>query len=153
MELFPVLFLIISLVASIVSSAKKEKEKQAARTRQAESAKRRAQTLQQMQQAAPKAAPVMPAMSFADVPGMVAAPTVHTHLQPDCVTHDAPGSLGVVSDEGKDPCHEEQLTFDRTLPEAAEARPALTFDWTGDSMVKAVVMSEILTRPQQRRAR
>lgn len=154
MELFPALILIVSLFASIASSAKKEKEKQAAQARQAESLKRRTETLQKLQQQRVQtpAAPA-PSISFADVPGTVAAPTVHTHLQPDCAVHDAAGSLNFASNEGKDPCHEEQLTHARTgRPENAEAG-GLQLDWTGDGLVKAFVMSEILTRPQQRRAR
>ena len=82
-------------------------------------------------------------------------PTVHTHLQPDCDTHDAPtsGSLNVVSPEGKDPCHQEQLPQRRqSVAEAAPAeQPGLTLDWNGEAMVKAFVMQEVLTRPCDRR--
>ena len=77
--------------------------------------------------------------------------TVHTHYAPDCATHDAPGSLGVTSLEGKDPCHENQLPD--ALPQLRETaeQPGLTLDWSGDAMVRAFVMQEVLTRPCDRR--
>jgi len=81
-------------------------------------------------------------------------PLVHPHLQPDCDEHDKPGSLGVTSTEGKDPCHEEQLTIDRTPLFTSDAEHSgLSLDWSGNAMVKAFVMQEVLTRPCQRRAR
>ena len=60
---------------------------------------------------------------------------------------------GVTSMEGKDPCHEDELTLERTYAEAPQQQGGLTFDWSGESMVKAFVMQEVLTRPSQRRAR
>lgn len=65
------------------------------------------------------------------------------------------GSLHADTHEGEDPCHEAELT-----PVAAPAamiptpveRPGLTLDWHGDSMVKAFIMQEVLTRPCQRHA-
>ena len=84
----------------------------------------------------------------------VAQPTVHTHLDPDCEVHDAPtsGSLNVRSTEGKDPCHEDQLPPQRPAVQAPAAeKPSLTLDWSGDAMVRAFVMQEVLTRPCDRR--
>ena len=93
-------------------------------------------------------------MPEAAVPKQLIEPTVHAHVQPDCEAHDTPGSLGVASSEGKDPCHEQQLTHARFVQEQeAENEGGLTFDWSGESMVKAFVMQEILTRPCQRQAR
>lgn len=84
----------------------------------------------------------------------VIEPTVHAHTAPDCVTHDAPGSLGVASPEGKDPCHAAQLP-DPLQPRPAYAVaseiPGLSLEWSGENMVKAVIMQEVLTRPCQRR--
>ena len=82
-----------------------------------------------------------------------AQPLVHEHLEPDCDTHDQAGSLGVTSMEGKDPCHEEQLTHSRPVDAAETVQPGLTMEWTGDAMVKAFVMQEVLTRPCDRRPR
>ena len=82
-----------------------------------------------------------------------ASVSVHAHLEPDCETHDIAGSLGVTSSEGKDPCHEEQLEHRRILPADDEPKPGITFDWSGDAMVKAFVMQEVLTRPCQRNSR
>lgn len=94
-----------------------------------------------------------PAQPFA-APLQPAQPMVHTHLEPDCETHDASGSLAFLSTEGKDACHEDQLSDMRSAPTAMqEARPGLSLDWSGDSMVKAFVMQEVLTRPAQRQMR
>lgn len=156
-DLFPAIFIIIGMVASIVSSSKKEKAKKEAEERRRQIAAARTKATQESA-AAPKpmpavqpvvegrAAPVRPPLA-------VAQPQVHVHLEPDCDTHDAPGSLGVSSMEGKDPCHEDDLTYSRTYAEDAEQAGGLTFDWSGQSMVKTIVMQEVLTRPCQRRAR
>lgn len=153
-DLFSVIIVIIGIVASIASSAKKRRNSKAAMQQfQSEASARKAE--QQKKEPHPYA-PVqtmMPAMSVAEAPGQVVAPTVHAHVQRDCDTHDAPGSLGVTSLEGKDPCHEDELTLERSFAEPAPAEGGLTFNWTGNSMVHAVVMQEVLTRPSQRRAR
>lgn len=146
-----VVFVIIIIIGSAISTASK-----ASKRRVAEAAKRSASPVRPAPaQPHPYAAQptVMPPMSFSDVPGQVIAPTVHPHEQPDCVTHDAPGSLGVTSLEGKDPCHAEQLKAVRTVQAPAPEQPVLTFDWSGESMVKAFIMQEVLTRPCQRQAR
>ena len=154
-ELIPALFILIATVAGIFSSAKKEKERKAAAERHKAAAAARVQAAQQKMQSAAKpqsTKAAVPPRSFSNVPGQVITPTVHTHIQPDCDVHDAQGSLNFASTEGKDPCHEDELTMERSLPEAPAQAGSLTFDWTGDSMVKAVVMQEVLTRPAQRAA-
>lgn len=97
------------------------------------------------------AAPITPVAPAARV--APAQPLVHEHLEPDCDTHDQAGSLGVTSMEGKDPCHKEQLTHSRPVDAAETVQPGLTLEWTGDAMVKAFVMQEVLTRPCDRRPR
>lgn len=152
-DLFSAIIVIIGIVASIVSSSKKAKAKKAAgdvhwpaplQPKPAE--KKESHPYAPVQT-------MMPAMSVSEAPGQVIAPTVHAHIQPDCETHDKPGSLGVTSMEGKDPCHEDELTLERTFAEPTQQEGGLTFNWTGSSMVNAVVMQEVLTRPCQRRAR
>ena len=64
------------------------------------------------------------------------------------------GSLQTDTLEGEDPCHEEQ--FDEmdagVALEPAPQEPApLQLDWKGESMVKAFIMQEVLTRPCQRK--
>lgn len=87
-------------------------------------------------------------------PGRVAQPQVHAHLAPDCDEHEDEGSLHYQSTEGVDPCHDDELP-DRHTPRPAvqppREQPGLTLEWTGDALVKSVVMQEILTRPCQRR--
>lgn len=98
--------------------------------------------------AAPKAT-VAPAMT-------VAQPLVHTHLAPDCDEHDRSGSLGVTTQEGKDACHEDQLApvnAPRPTISFPKEEPGLQLDWSGENMVKAFVMQEVLTRPCDRRRR
>lgn len=148
-DLFPAIVVIIGIIGSIVSSAKKEKEKKAAEEKRKSAAAARVQAAQQ-KQAVAKAATVLPPMPAPASP--VITPTVHAHVEPDCATHDQPGSLGVTSLEGKDPCHEDELTLERTFAEPTQPEGGLTFDWTGNSMVKAVIMQEVLTRPAQRAA-
>ena len=150
-ELFPVLIFLIIGVANTISKA--QKKARAAAQKQTVFADAPSAPAKAEHPYAPAQPTVLPPLPFADVPGQVITPTVHPHVQPDCSTHDKPGSLGVTSTEGKDPCHEEQLTHVRTNEEPAADASGLTFDWTGDSMVKAFVMQEVLTRPAKRFAR
>lgn len=159
-DLFGAVVIIIGIIASIISSAKKEKEKKAAMEKHKAAAVARLEAAQKQKAAAkPMTAPpivdvpVAAAVPISSaVPLTVAAPTVHPHIETDCETHDQPGSLGVVSMEGKDLCHEDELTLERTFAEEVEPEGGLTFDWTGESMVKAVIMQEVLTRPVNRAA-
>lgn len=86
----------------------------------------------------------------------VAAPRVHTHLAPDCDRDDPSGSMEFVSTEGVDPCHDDDLPS-RLSPRPGfpmmREQPGLTLEWTGDALVKSVIMQEVLTRPCQRRRR
>lgn len=83
------------------------------------------------------------------------APRVHTHVAPGGPAHDVQGSMAFQSTEGVDLCHEDMLPDVEkerpgfSLPE--EERPGLNLQWTGDAMVKSFIMSEVLTRPCQRR--
>lgn len=77
------------------------------------------------------------------------------------------GSLGEDSLEGVDPCHEDELapaeypchaspdamSGAAARPRAAAQPSKLNLHWSGDEMLRAVVMSEILTRPCDRRRR
>ena len=80
------------------------------------------------------------------------APTV---LQPtvSVTAHDDSiylGSLGAVTGEGYDPCHEEQLSSlsaaETYQPAPQPASPGLQLSWTGKDVVRGIVMSEILKR-------
>lgn len=148
-ELMPAaIFIIAGLVGTALKAAKKAQNGNPYAQAASPARPAAAKPAQPYQPAQPTVTP-----SVADIPGQTIAPTVHAHLQPDCDTHDAPGSLGVTSTEGKDPCHEEQLTHVRTVQEPAHEEPGMTFDWSGENMVKAFVMQEVLTRPCQRHAR
>lgn len=156
-ELFPALLVIVIGIISTISKAAKKQQSRAA----VEAHRAAAQARTGTAEPAPIPHAVVPAMSFGDVPGQVAAPvikpspalapTVHPHIQPDCDTHDVPGSLGVTSMEGKDPCHEDELTLERTVATPAKPEGGLQLEWSGENMVKAFIMQEVLTRPAQRR--
>ena len=156
-ELFPALLVIVIGIISTISKAAKKQQSRAA----VEAHRAAAQARTGTAEPAPIPHAIVPAMSFGDVPGQVAAPvikpspalapTVHPHIQPDCDTHDVPGSLGVTSMEGKDPCHEDELTLERTVAAPAKPKGGLQLEWSGENMVKAFIMQEALTRPAQRR--
>lgn len=154
------IIVLIGAIAAIVNSVQKEKKKQRTIAAQpvASAARppKQAAPAPQPAQAAPAAKPVSMASMLPrqeSIP-QPAQPQVHTHLDPDCAAHDAPsGSLSVTSPEGKDPCHEAQLTSARELLTEEVTQPGLTLDWSGDAMVKAFIMQEVLTRPCDRRKR
>lgn len=170
-ELFPFIFVVIALISSLTAAVKKAGKKAEAHPFGASPVKTKSAAPKQPHPYAPAQPIVAPALSTSDVPGQVIVPTVapapsasdvpdqvivptvHAHVEPDCDTHDAPGSLGQTSSEGKDPCHEEQLTHVRTIEEPASEQGGLVFNWSGENMMKAVIMQEVLTRPCQRRAR
>lgn len=152
-DLFSVVIVIIGVIASIAASAKKAKDRNAAEERHKAAVAQRVNAAQQkmaaeaVRSALPTAVSALTSVMSAV---QVAQPQVHVHLQPDCDTHDAPGSTGTVSNEGKDPCHAEQLTMTHTFSEESEPGSGLTFDWSGENMVKAFVMQEVFTRPANR---
>ena len=166
-DIFELLVALIAIIVGvIVKSQKSYNRSEAAKQRLAaaeqarknyarsEAAAEEVRTMQSRAAAAPQHA--APVLTPADIPGQVVmpiVPTVHPHIEPDCETHDAPGSLGVATMEGKDPCHEEQLTMERAADEPAPAEGGLTFDWSGQNMVKAFVLQEVLTRSAQRMQR
>ncbi|MDD6050682.1 MAG: hypothetical protein PUC00_05360 [Clostridiales bacterium] len=142
----------IIIVGSIIASISKRKKKAAA-AHAASYHNPQPEKPAPQQQAKPATPTIMPTLSFGDVPGQVIAPTVHPHVEPDCDTHDMPGSLGETSEEGKDPCHDEQLIHPRQAVEVPAEETAQPFQWSGSNMMKAVIMQEVLNRPCQRRAR
>lgn len=158
------LFIIIAIVSSL-SKANKQKNGQAVqRTRQ--------QTMQQrpvQQQTAQSQRTARQHAGQQDVPYVAEeapmAPVEHHHtVQPTITvtphTDDMfAGSMYAESTEGYDPCHEDELQPEvnpcevspAAVPQPAPAAGGLQLKWTGDEMVRAFVMSEVLTRPQDRR--
>lgn len=121
-----------------------------------------AQEAQNARQAQPKPAPIEQArMNAGDrTPPQsaqpVAAPQVHSHLALECDLDGPSGSMDFISTEGYDPCHDDELP-DRSVPRPGvpmmEERPGLALEWTGDALVRSVIMQEVLTRPCQRQRR
>lgn len=147
-DIFGFIVVIIGAVAAIINAASKKKQ-------QAQTQYPPVVNMPVQPQAAPAAKPASMSSMLPprEASPQTAQPTVHTHLEPDCDVHDASGSLNFRSLEGKDPCHEEQLPASRTSQPEQSDGPGLTLNWTGDNLVKAIVMQEVLTRPCQRRAR
>ena len=60
------------------------------------------------------------------------------------------GSMNAVTGEGYDPCHDEQLApltlAENAVPAAEAAEGGLQLNWTGNEIVRGIVMSEILKR-------
>ena len=80
-------------------------------------------------------------------------PLASTLYEPDHDDSVFTGSLGPVTTEGYDPCHEEQLSGmepvcqpGREPLSPAETSPGLPLGWTGNDIVRGIVMSEILNR-------
>ena len=76
-------------------------------------------------------------------------PTVY---EPDHDDSVFTGSLGPVTSEGYDPCHEEQISGLELVCQPGKEEPApktvpgLPLGWTANDMVRGIVMSEILNR-------
>lgn len=135
-----ILWLVIGLPLSILN--KVAKQQQAARGAKPGTAKpkRQAPAAEPQKTAAPSA-PAEPARPT------VMQPTITVTEHDDSVYM---GSLNAVTGEGYDPCHEEQLsavTYESAAP-AETAVPGLQLSWTGNEIVRGVVMSEILNRKQ-----
>ena len=97
--------------------------------------------------AAPAPAPEAPAPEPAATPQVrELQPTVRVHNHDDSIYR---GSMNAVTGEGYDPCHEEQLsslTLAETIEPEPVAAPGFQLHWTGDEIVRGLVISEILKR-------
>lgn len=97
---------------------------------------------------------VHPCDVHSSAPKQVAQPRVQTRVQVTEKPQVVLGSMGVDSHEGIHPCDEhedELLQSDRPLVPVPVEKPGIQLEWTGDNMVKAFIMQEVLTRPGQRR--
>ncbi len=66
------------------------------------------------------------------------------------------GSMNAVTGEGYDPCHEEDLAGLNSVEAVQAVRPVadvhkLPFGWTGNDVVRGIMVSEILNRKTGRR--
>jgi hypothetical protein len=97
--------------------------------------------------AAPAAAPESPAPQPAAAPQVrELQPTVYVTGHDDSVYR---GSMNAITGEGYDPCHNEQLaplTQLETIEHVQTTTPGLQLNWTGDEIVRGLVISEILKR-------
>lgn len=163
MDLITILLIFWAVFRSISNNKKKKTAKQQPKasifdTDKAEQ-QRRAQNAGKANAPQRRPAPAKPApkqMSMLPPRLETAKPQVHTHLAPDCDEHDRTGSLAYISKEGKDACHEDMLApADAARPGVCtpEEQGGLQLDWSGENMVRAFVMQEVLTRPCDRRRR
>ena len=167
MDLFWVLIVVGLIVRAVGNSRKKKEQQQAKRQRQTmeeifgQDAAKPAGVQRTESKPAPKPVPrpaeMLPPLRQEPAREAV-APRVHVHTAPACPVDDDTGSLHYHSTEGVDPCHEEQLPSmhaprpEPVTPPVTE-KPRLALEWTGESMVKAFIMQEVLTRPCERRGR
>ena len=157
---------LIVIVFSLIAMVNKNKKKQQ------KTQERRPITVG-MEPNAPKAVttPAAPAQPATMLPPRPAAKPAAAQMSIDDYVARSAGKHGSmegrtdhsahISCEGHDPCHEEQLRPavrpSRTAPAAAgatiafrEEDPALRLNFTGDELVRAFVMQEVLTRPCER---
>ena len=77
-------------------------------------------------------------------------PMVPTISVTDRGTEVYQGSMNALTGEGDDPCHEEDLqglnAAETSSLQVVQESHALPFGWTGDDMVRGIVVSEILKR-------
>ncbi|MGN1019107.1 MAG: hypothetical protein ACI4O7_01935 [Aristaeellaceae bacterium] len=165
MDLFWVLIIVGLIVRAAGGSKKKKEQQQAKKQRETveelfsreEAKPAPAKPAPAPARPAPRPAEMLPPLQQEPVREAI-APRVHVHTAPACPVDDDTGSLHFHSTEGVDPCHEDQLPpMHAPRPEPAEPRaaerPGLELTWNGDSMVKAFIMQEVLTRPCERRGR
>lgn len=89
-----------------------------------------------------------------DAPKQVAQPSIQARVQVTERPQVVMGSMETDTHEGIHPCDEhedELLQSDKPLIPVMAEKPGLQLDWTGENMVKAFIMQEVLTRPAQRR--
>jgi len=97
---------------------------------------------------------IHPCDTHSSEPAKVAQPRIQSRVQVTEKPRVVLGSMGVDSHEGIHPCdeHEEDLVQnDKPLIAMPVEKPGIQLEWTGDNMVKAFIMQEVLTRPGQRR--
>lgn len=103
---------------------------------------------------APAAPAAVEGLPLTAAPKPVVQPRVTTRVavkeQPAVIL----GSLGEDTHEGIHPCDEhadEPLGSTQPIVARPVEKPGIQLDWTGDNMVKAFIMQEVLSRPSQRR--
>ena len=160
MDLFWVLIVVGLIVRAVGNSRKKKEQQQAKRQRQTmeeifgQDAAKPAGVQRTESKPVPRPAEMLPPLRQEPAREAI-APRVHVHTAPACPVDDNVGSLHYQSTEGVDPCHEEQLSGRPALqlaPMPVET-PGIRLEWTGENMVKAFIMQEVLTRPCERRGR
>lgn len=162
-DFFGIVMVIIGIVAAISKNKKKKVEsirKRAASTNHPTVEQTMAEWFNVPQTASP--AQKQPAAVEVPTPQMEPAPrgTVQPRVKTTVAVKEKPsavvGSLGVDSHEGLHPCDEHDegpLQEPSAIMAASVEKPGIQLDWSGDNMVKALIMQEVLTRPQDRRRR
>lgn len=136
-----ILWLVIGLPLSKLNKAAKQQQAAKGAKPGTAKTKRQAPAAEPQKTAAAPAAPAEPARPT------VMQPTITVAEHDDSVYM---GSLNAITGEGYDPCHEEQLStisYESAAP-AETAVPGLQLSWTGNEIVRGVIMSEILNRKQ-----
>ena len=152
-----VVLVIIAVVSAISKNAKKKKKAQE-QSRQIQTAVPEMKAVPRDTQkpaSATEESMLSPEKLAAPAARREIAPRVETRVRVSPHMEDYEGSLHAESTEGIDPCHEEQLS-ERPAPQLAPMpveTPGIRLEWTGENMVKAFIMQEVLQRPCERRKR
>lgn len=95
---------------------------------------------------------MLPPMASAASQRPVMAPRVQPTMDaPEDAAEPYAGSMHAETHEGEDPCHpREERDVPRMAPVPVET-PGLRLNFSGDSLMQALVMQEVLKRPCQRR--
>ena len=156
--------LVILAVVSFIKKNQKKKQTKSVSTKPAQNTAMQTvmewlEEVNEEEQDEPKAQPVpqpVPAAQPVVLPEKkdVAQPKVKPRVE----VREAPavvvGSLGEDSHEGRHPCDEHDaapMDIGRIPPEGLDEGNGIRLDWSGDNMVKAFIMQEVLMRPSQRR--
>ena len=143
---FPIFLVIILLWLFIglpLSKLNQQAKKRAAKTQEMQQSLN--QKKKQEQGSAPQERPApVPEPSVLQ---NIIRPTVSVTEHDDSVYR---GSMNAETGEGYDPCHDEQLApltlAENAVPAAEAAEGGLQLNWTGNEIVRGIVMSEILKR-------
>lgn len=149
--------MVIVAIASAIAKNKKKAEKAKKKT----AAKAQPTLEQSLAEWFGEAKPAQPAKVEAKpapqpAPKQVAQPTVKATVQVKEKPAVVRGSLQEDTHEGLHPCDEhddEPMQGASPLVPIPVEKPGIQLDWSGENMVKAFIMQEVLTRPCDRRRR
>ena len=173
-DLLGFIFVIVAIVSSIAKNKKKKQRAAGRKAARQEIAAKKQSQWPTLEKSLAELFDVPTANQAAAVPASTGSIKEMTHeglhpcnehtsqpkqvAQPRVQVSEAPlvmmGSMNADTHEGLHPCDEHDaapLRAARPQLPVEEEQPGLQLDWTGENVVKAFIMQEVLTRPCQRR--